>query len=63
MREQRKRHTTISIPVDLFDKVQQVIKESQMGYDSVAEFAKEAIRTHMLTYKPKEEEIAKLQKL
>lgn len=63
MRKQGKRHTTLSIPVELFDQVQQLIKDSKMGYDSVAEFAKEAIRIHMLTYKPTKEEITKLESL
>lgn len=47
-----KRHTTVSIPIELADEVKLFIEESQLGYDSVSEFVKEAVRIRLATKHP-----------
>ena len=42
-----KRYTNVSLPQDLIDEVDKIIKESSLGYQSRADFCKEAIRTHI----------------
>lgn len=42
------RYSTISLPKELYDKLQEMIEEKPaMGYSSVADFCKEAIRLHV----------------
>lgn len=40
-------YTSISLPTDLIDKIKQSIKDkSELGYTTVPEFIKDAIRRH-----------------
>ena len=42
------RYSTISVPVELHDELRKMVKEKpRLGYTSVAEFCKEAIRLHV----------------
>jgi len=42
------KYSTISLPKELYDKLQEILEENpDMGYSSVADFCKEAIRVHV----------------
>ena len=42
------KYSTISLPKELYDKLQRFIEENpELGYSSVADFCKEAIRLHV----------------
>ena len=42
------KYSTISLPKELYDKLQEILEENpDMGYSSVADFCKEAIRLHV----------------
>ena len=43
----RRRYRTIAIPEDLYEKCEQVVKSGDLGYSSVSEFVKEAIRKRL----------------
>lgn len=41
-------YRTISLPVDLLDRVDEIIRKSDMGYANKTEFIKEAVRSRVL---------------
>jgi Arc/MetJ-type ribon-helix-helix transcriptional regulator len=43
----RKRYRTIAIPEELYEKCEKIVKEGNLGYSSVSEFVKEAIRKRL----------------
>jgi len=45
------KYTNIALPNDLIKKIDSIIKESNLGYRSRGEFAKEAVRILLRTIK------------
>lgn len=45
------KYTNVSLPQDLVDEIDKVVKESSLGYQSRADFCKDAIRTHIRNIK------------
>jgi metal-responsive CopG/Arc/MetJ family transcriptional regulator len=41
----------VSIPVELMDEIEKIVKSRKLGYTSVSEFVKEAVRMHLLQVK------------
>ena len=43
----RKRYRTVAIPEDLYEKCEKIVRDGNLGYTSVSEFVKEAIRKRL----------------
>ena len=43
-----KKFETVSMPVELLEEVESVVKERKNGYTSVAEFVRDAVREKLL---------------
>ena len=47
VKENKDNYRTVRIPSELYDQVQQTVNNSGLGYKSVAEFVKDAIRRRL----------------
>ncbi len=43
----RRRYRTIAIPEDLYLKCEEIVKSGVLGYSSVSEFVKDAVRRRL----------------
>ncbi len=43
----KKRYRTVSLPEELFEKIEAVIESKEYGYSSVTEFIKELVRERL----------------
>ncbi len=43
----RKKYRTVAIPEDLYKKCEEIVKNGILGYSSVSEFVKDAVRRRL----------------
>ena len=51
MASKKEGYTNISLPNELADEIRKVVESRKLGYTSVSEFVKEAVRIHLLQIK------------
>lgn len=51
MASKKEGYTNISLPNELADEIRRVVESRKLGYTSVSEFVKEAVRIHLLQIK------------
>jgi metal-responsive CopG/Arc/MetJ family transcriptional regulator len=52
--KQETKYITISLPIELFEEVQEYIQYSKLGFKTPTEFIKSAIRHSLINYNKKE---------
>ncbi len=43
----RKRYRTVALPEELYEKVEEIVRRGKLGYSSVSEFVKDAVRRRL----------------
>jgi len=43
----RKKYRTVALPEDLYRKCEEVVKSGKLGYTSISEFVKDAVRRRL----------------
>ncbi len=51
MASKREGYTNISLPNELANEIRKVVETRKLGYSSVSEFVKEAVRLHLMQIK------------
>jgi len=51
MASKKEGYVNVSLPVDLADEVRKLVEKKRLGYTSLSEFVKEAVRAHLIQVK------------